>query len=40
MAEPDAMAVRDSANRPGLVIRYSANAWRAFLVQVKDGLLV
>jgi len=37
MAEQDAVGIRDSADRPGSVVVYSSNAWRAFLCNVKDS---
>ncbi len=36
---PDGAAVRDSKNRSGPVLRFSAEAWQAFLSAVKDGRL-
>jgi hypothetical protein len=37
MAELDGIAMRDSANKSGSVIRYSSSAWRDFLVQLKGN---
>ena len=36
MAEPCGIAMRDSADKSGSVIRYSSTAWRDFLVQLKS----
>lgn len=36
---PDGAALRDSKNRSGPVLRFSAEAWQAFLSAVKDGRL-
>ncbi len=36
---PDGAAVRDSKDRSGSVLRFSAEAWQAFLSAVKDGRL-
>jgi len=36
---PDGAAVRDSKNRSGPVLRFSTEAWQAFLSAVKDGRL-
>jgi hypothetical protein len=33
----DGIMVRDSANRAGLMIQYSVQAWRAFLADAKIG---
>jgi len=34
---PDGAAMRDSKDRSGPVLRFSADAWRAFIVGVRDG---
>ncbi len=36
---PDGAAVRDSKDSGGPVLRFSAEAWQAFLSAVKDGRL-
>jgi hypothetical protein len=36
-ADSDSIFVRDSANRAETAIRYSAQAWRAFLAEAKIG---
>jgi hypothetical protein len=33
--DPTGIAVRDSANRAGVMIRYSAQAWHAFVERTK-----
>jgi len=33
----DSAAVRDSKDPGGPVLRFSANAWRAFIAGVRDG---
>jgi hypothetical protein len=33
------VAIRDSQDREGLVLRYSGSAWRSFLVAAKKGSL-
>jgi hypothetical protein len=34
---PNGIVVRDSANEAGAMLRYSAQAWRAFLTKAKTG---
>lgn len=34
---PDGAAVRDSKDPSGTVLRFSADAWRAFIADVRDG---
>ncbi len=34
---PGGAAVRDSKDPAGPVLRFSADAWRAFIVDVRDG---
>ncbi|HKB31223.1 MAG TPA: DUF397 domain-containing protein [Streptosporangiaceae bacterium] len=34
---PDGMAVRDSKDPDGPILRFSADAWRAFVREVKAG---
>jgi hypothetical protein len=36
---PNGTAVRDSKDKSGPVLRFSADAWRAFLREVKAGKL-
>jgi hypothetical protein len=36
-ADSNGITIRDSANRAGTAIRYSAQAWRAFLAHAKLG---
>lgn len=36
---PDGTAVRDSKDAHGPVLRFSADAWQAFIGDVKDGRL-
>lgn len=31
------MAVRDTKNRPGAVLRFTADEWKAFLAGVRSG---
>jgi hypothetical protein len=33
---PDALAVRDSKDKSGIVLRFTRDAWRAFTAEVKD----
>jgi hypothetical protein len=37
MAEPGGIAMRDSADKSGSVVRYSSTVWRDFLVQLMGG---
>ena len=39
-ADEQGIAVRDTATPAGSVLRYSARAWRAFLIAVSKGKLV
>ena len=36
-AASESVMVRDSVDRPGLVIRYSTQTWHAFLADAKTG---
>ena len=36
---PDGTAVRDSKDSAGPILRFSADAWRAFVQEIKDGRL-
>lgn len=34
---PNGILVRDSADRAGVLLQYSAQVWRAFIARVRDG---